>query len=251
MRCYATLLVLLTLAAVLVAGACQAKPRPLEGPQVEGADGEYERKARLELIQRHIEPEVRDQRVIAAMKKVPRHLFVPEEFRRWAYDDRPLPVGHGQTISQPYIVAYMTEALRLSGKERVLEIGTGSGYQAAILAELAKEVYTIEIIEALGQRAKATLEALGYKNIKVRIGDGYRGWPEASPFDAIMLTAAPEEVPPPLLEQLADGGRLIAPVGGRSQQLVLYERHGNRISARELIPVIFVPMTGEAQVRGK
>jgi protein-L-isoaspartate(D-aspartate) O-methyltransferase len=213
------------------------------------ADGDRERAERLDLVKRHIEPHIKDERVLRAMRKVPRHLFVPPRYRSRAYEDRPLPIGLDQTISQPYIVAYMTEALKLTGHEKVLEIGTGSGYQAAVLAEVAKEVYSIEIVKELGLRAKELLERLGYDNIHLRIGDGYRGWPDKAPFDAIILTAAPGHVPEPLLEQLAVGGRLIAPVGKRTQNLVLYEKTPSGIRSRRLLPVIFVPMTGEAELR--
>jgi len=192
---------------------------------------------------------IRDERVLAAMRSVPRHLFVPPEEAGSAYADRPLPIGEGQTISQPYVVAFMTEALELGGDERVLEIGTGSGYQAAVLAECAAEVYTIEIVEPLGRRAASVLEELGYDNVHVRIGDGYRGWPEAAPFDAIIVTAAPEHVPQPLVDQLAEGGRMIVPVGGWDQVLVLLERKGGEVTRRSVLPVRFVPMTGEARRR--
>jgi protein-L-isoaspartate(D-aspartate) O-methyltransferase len=189
---------------------------------------------------------IRDARVLGAFRAVPRHRFVPPEVVEHAYGDHPLPIGYEQTISQPYIVAYMTEALGLRGTERVLEIGTGSGYQAAILAKLAREVFTIEIVPELGQRARGTLESLGFSNVRVRIGDGYRGWPEEAPFDAIVLTAAPEVVPQPLFDQLAVGGRLVAPVGRGEQELVLFEKTPRGIERRELLPVRFVPMTGEA-----
>ena len=190
---------------------------------------------------------VSDQRVLAAMRKVPRHEFVPEEYQDMAYRDTPLPIGYGQTISQPYIVAYMTEQLELSPRDTVLEIGTGSGYQAAVLAELAAEVYTIEIIPELAEQAKKTLQRLGYTNVHVRIGDGYKGWPEHAPFDAIILTAAPPKIPQPLLDQLKENGRLIAPVGEDYQELVLIRKHDGEFSRKNLIPVRFVPMTGEAQ----
>jgi|Deesub1362B_J571_1020462.scaffolds.fasta_scaffold01135_3 protein-L-isoaspartate(D-aspartate) O-methyltransferase len=192
---------------------------------------------------------IRDKRVLEAMLKVPRHEFVPESYRDLAYQDSPLPIGHGQTISQPYIVAYMTEKLQLDSADTVLEIGTGSGYQAAILAELASQVYTIEIIPELAQRAARTLKRLGYQNIKVKTGDGYVGWPEYAPFDAIIITAAPPEIPEPLIQQLKDGGRLIAPVGEDFQDLVLVTRRGDRLLKEHLIPVRFVPMTGRAQKR--
>ncbi len=187
-------------------------------------------------------------RVLAVMEKVPRHEFVPEQYRNRAYDDRPLPIGYDQTISQPYIVAYMTEQLDPKPKDRVLEIGTGSGYQAAVLAQLVAEVYTIEIIEPLAQRAEADLKRLGYTNIHVRAGDGYQGWPEAAPFDAIIVTCAPEKVPPPLVEQLKDGGRMIIPVGPLGdQELVLLRKQGKELEQHAVLPVRFVPMTGGAQ----
>ncbi len=191
--------------------------------------------------------DITDSRVLAAMLKVPRQEFVPSEFLLSAYDDSALPIGMGQTISQPYIVAFMTQALELHGKERVLEIGTGSGYQAAILAETAAEVYTIEIIPQLQMRARAVLDKLGYHNIHFRAGDGYMGWPEHAPFDRIIVTAAPEVVPQPLLDQLSDGGRLIVPIGSLSQELVIFEKERSRIKHRSTIPVRFVPMTGKAQ----
>ena len=190
---------------------------------------------------------IEDARVLEAMRRVPRHELVPEAYRRHAYGDSPLPIGEEQTISQPYVVAYMTEQLRLTGKERVLEVGTGSGYQAAVLGELASEVYTIEIVPLLARRAAKDLERLGYDNVHVREGDGYRGWPKKAPFDAIIVTAAPERIPEPLLDQLAVGGRMILPLGGRDQRLVLIVRDEEGIDRRELLPVRFVPMTGEIQ----
>ncbi len=187
-------------------------------------------------------------RVLAVMEKVPRHEFVPPEFRFRAYEDRALPIGYDQTISQPYIVAFMTEQLDPQPTDRVLEIGTGSGYQAAVLAQLVAEVYTIEIIEPLAQRAEADLKRLGYTNIHVRAGDGSQGWPEAAPFDAIIVTCAPEKVPPPLVEQLRDGGRMIIPVGPMGdQELVLLRKQGEQLEQRAVLPVRFVPMTGGAQ----
>jgi protein-L-isoaspartate(D-aspartate) O-methyltransferase len=186
-------------------------------------------------------------RVLAAMGKVPRHEFVPAELRHRAYADGPLPIGFDQTISQPYIVAFMTEQLDPQPADRVLEIGTGSGYQAAVLAELAGEVYTIEIVDVLAQRAGADLKRLGYTNIQVRAGDGYRGWPEAAPFDVIIVTCAPEKVPPPLVEQLKDGGRMIIPVGPMGdQELVLLRKQGEQLEKHAVLPVRFVPMTGKA-----
>jgi protein-L-isoaspartate(D-aspartate) O-methyltransferase len=188
---------------------------------------------------------IKDPRVLSAMLKVERHLFVPKEFQTSAYSDQPLPIGEGQTISQPYIVALMTELLGLKGGERVLEVGTGSGYQAAILAELAKEVYTIEIVETLANTAKRLLLQLGYQNIMVKAGDGYLGWPEAAPFDAIIVTCAPDHIPKPLLEQLKEEGRLVVPVGTYSQELKKIIKRGGKIETTDVIPVIFVPMTGE------
>lgn len=194
---------------------------------------------------------VKDPRVLEAMRKVPRHEFVPEDEKHEAYDDRPLPIGHGQTISQPYIVALMTEALRLKGTEKVLEVGTGSGYQAAVLSGLAKEVFTIEIVEPLGKQAAEVLKRLDYKNVTARIGDGYRGWREEAPFDAIIVTCAPDAVPEPLVHQLAEGGRMIIPVGpeGKAQQLVLLKKKHGKLHQQEILPVRFVPMTGEARER--
>ena len=191
---------------------------------------------------------INDARVLAAMAKVPREEFVPPETRAASYEDGPLPIGHGQTISQPYIVAFMTEQLRPKASDRVLEIGTGSGYQAAILAGLVKDVYTIEIIEALAKDAEATLQRLGYKNVHVRVGDGYRGWPEHAPFDAITVTCAPDHVPQPLIDQLKEGGRMIIPVGGfGNQELYLLEKKNGQLQRRSVLPVRFVPMAGEAQ----
>lgn len=192
--------------------------------------------------------DIKDPAVLQAMGKVPRHRFVPQEFMGAAYDDRPLSIGYGQTISQPYVVAFMTEQLMLKPTDRVLEIGTGSGYQAAILAELAAEVYTIEIVAPLAARAQATVTELGYRNIHVRAGDGYLGWPEAAPFDAIVVTCAPEQVPQPLIDQLKDGGRMIIPVGPiYDQELVLLRKQDGTIKRQAVLPVRFVPMTGQAE----
>jgi protein-L-isoaspartate(D-aspartate) O-methyltransferase len=188
---------------------------------------------------------VKDDRVLAAMLKVERHLFVPKDLQASAYSDQPLPIGEGQTISQPYIVALMTELLELKGDEKVLEVGTGSGYQAAILAELAKEVYTIEIVEKLALSAEKLLFELGYKNIKVKAGDGYLGWPEAAPFDAIVVTCAPDHIPKSLLEQLKEGGRMVVPVGTYTQELKKITKRAGKFGTTDVIPVIFVPMTGE------
>ena len=190
---------------------------------------------------------IRDKPDLDAMQRVSRHLFIPESHRREAYADHPVPIGFRQTISQPYIVAFMTQALELRSEDRVLEIGTGSGYQAAILGELAREVFTIEIIPQLGERSKELLARLGYKNIQVRTGDGYKGWPEEAPFDAIVVTAAPPQVPQPLLDQLKVGGRMIIPVGEFNQGLILITRTAKGYERRNVLPVRFVPMTGEAQ----
>lgn len=188
-----------------------------------------------------------DAGVMAAMAKVPRHDFVPAGSRKAAYRNIPLPIGHGQTISQPYIVALMTDLLGVDRKARVLEVGTGSGYQAAILSELVSRVYTMEIIPALGSQAKKRLADLSYDNVEVRIGDGYYGWPEAAPFDGIVVTAASSHIPPPLIEQLKKGGRMIIPVGSRfvTQQLLLVEKDmDGAITTRQVLPVRFVPLTG-------
>ncbi|MBM3253328.1 MAG: protein-L-isoaspartate(D-aspartate) O-methyltransferase [Candidatus Omnitrophica bacterium] len=192
---------------------------------------------------------IRDKNVINAMLKVPRHNFVPTDEIKYAYIDSPLSIGEGQTISQPYIVAYMTEALNLRPEDKVLEIGTGSGYQAAVLAELVREVYTIEIIETLAKNAALTLERLGYKNIKLKCGDGFLGWPQEAPFDAIIITAAPKKIPQPLIEQLKIGGRMVLPLGDIYQELVLITKTKEGIIKRNLGAVSFVPMTGEIEKR--
>ena len=192
--------------------------------------------------------QLNDARVLEAIGSVPRHLFVPKVMIPRAYENNALPIGHGQTISQPFVVAYMTQALGLKPTDRVLEIGTGSGYHAAVMSLIAKEIYTIEIVPELGKSSAALLANLGYANIHVRVGDGYRGWPEEAPYDAVILTAAPDEIPQPLIDQLAVGGRLIAPVGERVQKLVLLEKDGKgKVSKRNLLSVVFVPMTGEAE----
>ena len=209
------------------------------------AEGDTEA-ARRRMVERQIEARgLDDERVLAVMRKVPRHEFVPPSGRASAYEDRPLPIGHDQTISQPYIVAVMTDLADLDAKARVLEVGTGSGYQAAVLAELVAEVYTIEIVEPLATRAARTLARLGYRSVHVRHGDGYRGWPEAAPFDAIVVTAAAPTLPPALLEQLSVGGRLVIPVGDRDQQLEVHRRTSSGVSVERVFSVRFVPMTGE------
>jgi protein-L-isoaspartate(D-aspartate) O-methyltransferase len=181
------------------------------------------------------------------MERVPRHEFVPESERRYAYENRPLPIGHGQTISQPYIVAIMTDLMKLEPGDRVLEIGTGSGYQAAVLAELVQQVYSIEIISELARSARDVLDRLGYEQVKTRVGDGYYGWQERAPFDAIIVTAAADHVPPPLIKQLKTGGHMLIPVGSRfmTQQLILVTKGDDGITTRLLLPVRFVPLTGE------
>ena len=196
----------------------------------------------------HLDKESLDPRVMAAMARVPRHEFVPAAQRRHAYDNRPLSIGFGQTISQPYIVALMSDLIKPRPGDSVLELGTGSGYQAAILAELTGQVYSIEIIEELGEQAAERLSRLGYDNVTLRIGDGYYGWEEHAPFDAIVVTAAASHVPPPLVAQLKPGGRMVIPVGSRflTQQLVLIEKDpGGQLITRQILPVIFVPLTGE------
>lgn len=186
---------------------------------------------------------IRDPRVLNAMRKVERHLFVPADQAALAYGDHPLPIGAGQTISQPYIVAFMTEALGLKERDRVLEIGTGSGYQAAILAEICDSVYTVEIIPELGKRAKALLTVLGYRNIRVKIGDGYQGWKEFAPYQAIMATCSPTHVPQPLIDQLAEGGTMIIPVGpAHNQELVVLVKRKGKLVQKNVLPVRFVPM---------
>jgi protein-L-isoaspartate(D-aspartate) O-methyltransferase len=190
---------------------------------------------------------VRDPRVLSAMGKVPRHRFVPPADLSEAYADHPIPIGYSQTISQPYIVAFMTEALQLKGGEKVLEIGTGSGYQAAVLGEIAGQVFSIEIVAPLADQARQVLAELGYNNIEVRQGDGYQGWKEQAPFDAVMVTAAPDHVPQPLIDQLKVGGRLIIPVGVAFQDLYVIEKTDKGIRRYSVLPVRFVPMTGEAQ----
>lgn len=198
-----------------------------------------------QMVQRS--PSIRDSEVLEAMRQVPRHLFVPWSLKRLAHEDHPLPIGHGQTISQPYIVALMTEALQLKANSKVLEIGTGSGYQAAVLSELTSQVFTMEIITPLANEARGRLQKLGYHTVKVRIGDGYFGWPEEGPFDGIIVTCAAGHIPPPLIAQLRQGGRMVIPVGGVYQvqrlMVVTKDRDG-RVRTNELLPVRFVPMTG-------
>jgi protein-L-isoaspartate(D-aspartate) O-methyltransferase len=234
-----TAALLLALAAVLTAGAAPA------------GEGDLYAEARRRMVEEQIRARgVTDPAVLAAVQAVPRHLFVPEAERDEAYADRPLPIGAGQTISQPYIVALMTSLLNLRPGARVLEVGTGSGYQAAVLSKVAAEVYSIEILRPLGERARGTLAALGCRNVHLRIGDGYKGWPEAAPFDGIVVTAAPPHIPEPLLRQLKVGGRLVIPVGEAYQDLIVLTRRADGgFDRTSVLPVRFVPMTGEAQRR--
>ncbi len=219
------------------------------------ADDEARRRQRMvQIIEQdvretslYLDKEVLDPRVMEAMGTVPRHRFVPRRLREHAYENRPLPIGHGQTISQPYIVAIMTDLLKPQPGHRVLEVGTGSGYQAAVLAELVEDVYSIEIIRALGTQARDRLQRIGYSNVEVRIGDGYYGWEEHAPFDGIVVTAAASHIPPPLVTQLKPGGRMVIPVGSRFlvQQLVLLEKNRDGdVTKRQILPVRFVPLTG-------
>lgn len=208
--------------------------------------------AREKMVKEHLMGrDITDKRVLEVMGKLPRHLFVEENLRAQAYEDYPLPIGEGQTISQPYVVALMTQSLELKGDERVLEIGTGSGYQAAVLAEIVDEVYTIEIRKSLADKAEEHLKSMGYRNIKVKNADGYFGWEEHAPYDAIVVTAAVNHIPPPLLEQLKDGGKLILPLGSTAyyQTLTLIKKKDNEINATHITSVRFVPLIGEAERR--
>lgn len=242
----------LVLAGILVFPAaisvCKAPPPPQISTVPAVQETSEQRVARERMVQQQIAARgVRDKRVLEAMRVVPRHLFVPKVMQPYAYVDSPLPIGYEQTISQPHIVGFMTEVLKLKPEDRVLEVGTGSGYQAAVLSVLVKEVYSIEIVEPLAKEAAERLQRLGYTNVKVRAGDGYRGWPEAAPFDAIIVTAAPDHIPQPLLAQLAPNGRLVIPVGQNFQMLMRIRRTAKGFKTEKLLPVQFVPMTGEAQ----
>lgn len=248
------ILLAITLAPSMQGCSSQVLPGRSEEPLQTGAiavDQQFAKLRRLMVREQLQARDVKDARVLAAMGKVPRHKFVAKDLARYAYEDCPLPLTLGQTISQPYIVGYMTQALELRGGERVLEIGTGSGYQAAILAELVAEVYTIEILPELAARAQSTLDALKYTKIHIRCGDGYIGWPEAAPFDRIIVTAAADHIPQPLIDQLKPGGKMIIPVGSEEQELILVEKSAQGISRRSTIPVRFVPMTGQAQRKRK
>jgi protein-L-isoaspartate(D-aspartate) O-methyltransferase len=224
---------------VLAGGGCGQNAPPVSDFAVQ----------RQKMVQQQlVTRDINDQRVLAVMAKVPREEFVTAESRAAAYEDGPLPIGYGQTISQPYIVAFMTQQLRPKPTDRVLEVGTGSGYQAAILADLVSEVYSIEIVEPLARNAEATLQRLGYKNVHLKTGDGYKGWPEAAPFDAIIVTCAPDKVPQPLVDQLKDDGRMVIPVGDKfAQQLYLLEKKNGQLKQSATLPVRFVPMTSEGQ----
>lgn len=219
----------------------------LLGVTAMAADTDYTA-ARQRMVEEQLGPprnDITHPAVLKAMATVPRHAFVPEAMRDYAYVDGPLPIGYGQTISQPYVVAFMTEKLDPQPTDRVLEVGTGSGYQAAVLSGLVSEVYTIEIVAPLARRAETDLERLGYHNVKVRHGDGYQGWPEAAPFDAVIVTCAPDHVPQPLVDQLKEGGRMVIPVGGLDYQtLYLFRKKGGTLERQAVLPVRFVPMTG-------
>jgi protein-L-isoaspartate(D-aspartate) O-methyltransferase len=236
-------------ALALVAATVGAPILPTVGCAPAHQDEGILRERREAMVRTQIESRgIKDRAVLDAMRKVPRHRFVPPRLEADAYEDNPLPIGEGQTISQPYIVAWMTELIAPRKGMRVLEIGTGSGYQAAVLAECVDEVDTIEVVPALGHRARNVLDGLGYRNIRARIGDGYHGWPDRAPFDAILLTAAPpDDIPRPLLDQLAVGGRLVAPIGRGEQTLVRITRTPDGFLRENLAPVRFVPMTGKAQ----
>lgn len=205
--------------------------------------------ARNRMVDRHLEERgIKDPRVLKAFRTVPRHLFVPSEYRRLAYEDESIPIGEGQTITPTYDVAFMTEVLQPKPTDKIYEVGTGSGYQASILGQLVKDVYSVEIHKPLGERAAKLIKKLGYDNIHTRIGDGYAGWAEEAPFDAIIVTCAPEKVPPPLVQQLKEGGRMVIPLGSRYDQAVyLYIKKDGKLTGKKLIPTLFVPMTGRAQ----
>jgi protein-L-isoaspartate(D-aspartate) O-methyltransferase len=233
--------------APLLAVSCQDQKASIPKVTPTNRDSEDDRRARMVETQ-IVARGVRDARVLAAMRQVPRHLFVEAKDRAQAYEDHPLPIAGNQTISQPYIVALMTELADLTPNEKVLEIGTGSGYQSAVLSRLAGEVYSVEIVPELARASAERLQQLGYRNITVREGDGYRGWAEHAPFDAILVTAAPDRIPQPLLDQLAPGGRMVIPVGSFFQELkVLSKDKNGKITEKDILPVRFVPMTGEIE----
>lgn len=228
----------LTLCTVIVA-TCAASPN-------QAPTSDTRQDARAQMVETQLKArEIRDAAVLNAMSRVPRHLFVPPDVQPFAYEDRPLPIGRGQTISQPFIVAYMTEALQLQPNHTVLEIGTGSGYQAAVLAELVRQVYTIEIVPDLAASARRTLADAGYKNVEVRAGNGYLGWPEHAPYPRIIVTAAPPEIPKALIDQLAVGGIMVVPVGTGYQEMIVVSKTANGITQKKTIPVRFVPMVSK------
>lgn len=235
-------IIMLMFASAVLAGA-DDKPSPTPDPY------EAQRRELVKSFGRGSPIQITDKRVIEAMKATPRHRFVPEKLQAYAYEDRPLPIGHSQTISQPSLVAFMTQELKPQLKDRILEIGTGSGYQAAVLSPLVAEVYSIEIVEPLAERAAKTLAELGYQNVHTRAGNGWLGWPEAAPFDAIIVTCAPDAIPPALVEQLREGGRMVIPVGPENQVQDLYvlEKRDGKIEKRSILPVRFVRMTGKTK----
>lgn len=235
------MIIRLTLLVVLLS-ACQSPKPQEEAPVTSPASNPFARERAMMVQEQLRSRDIRDPAVLDAMTRVPRHRFVPSEYERMAYADHPLPIGFNQTISQPYIVGYMTEAARVSAGDKVLEVGTGSGYQAAILAELAREVYTIEIIPELADGARTVLRDLGYTNVEVRTGDGYAGWKEQAPFDAIVVTAAPDHVPQALIDQLAVNGRMIIPVGKGEQQMRVISRTAAGVTEEITLPVRFVPL---------
>ncbi len=235
-----------TIAAVAMSGCCEAQTLTKAG----NFQPQRERMVREQFMTAG--RDIQNKRVLDAMRSVPRHEFVPEDLRSRAHEDGPLPIGHGQTISQPYIVAFMTEAIDPQPGERILEVGTGSGYQAAVLAAMGAQVFSIEIVKPLGEQAQEVLKRLGYDKVKVLIGDGYAGWPEQAPFDAVIVTCAPESIPQPLIDQLKTGGRMIIPVGetGGKQELYLLKKQADGLRKTAVLPVRFVPMTGKAQEKG-
>jgi protein-L-isoaspartate(D-aspartate) O-methyltransferase len=238
-RAISRLTVAFAIALAAVAGAVAADDKQAPDPTAP---------ARAKMVQQHlVERGIKDQRVLEAFRVVPRHRFLPPENRRLAYDDESIPIGEGQTSTPPFDMAFMTEALKLKPTDKVYEVGTGSGYQASILGQVAKDVYSVEIHKPLGERAAKVIQELGYKNVHTRVGDGYEGWPEAAPFDAIIVTCAPTKVPPPLIEQLKEGGRLVIPIGNRFDQVVhLMIKKDGKLTDTLLRPTLFVPMTGRA-----
>lgn len=240
-----------TLLLIVVAATCGAACSSASNDSSASTSTDAAYAAARDRLVEELAADIQDPRVLEAMRAVPRHRFVPESLQSRSYENRPLPIGAGQTISQPFIVARMTELLDLQPEDRVLEIGTGSGYQAAVLAELAGQVYSMEILPDLARDAETLLASLGYDNVHIRVADGFDGWPQEGPFDAIIVTAAPENVPPPLIEQLAADGKLVIPVGDQLQELLLLHKQsddeGGVVTRQSIIPVRFVPMTGRAQ----